>query len=265
MNPPLENLPLVFFDVETTGLNPNQEDAICEIGAVKIKENEIVDTFQTLINPKRKIPSYVSSIHHIYDEDVKDAPCFEDIADKFLEFLKDSIICGYNLSFDLSFLNKELEKINYPLLKNSPTIDVLKMAKRTLKLTRYSLGCVCDYLGIKPERLHRAYEDAYLTSQIFSKIRKNLEEKGITKIEEILSLFALPNQFLKNLYQPLLAFLKECIEEKFKIKVRYFSYKEGLKEFAFLPQQISDEFVFGRSKQKELKLKITRILGVEII
>jgi len=76
MNPPLENLPLVFFDVETTGLNPNQEDAICEIGAVKIKENEIVDTFQTLINPQRKIPSYVSSIHHIYDEDVKDAPCF---------------------------------------------------------------------------------------------------------------------------------------------------------------------------------------------
>lgn len=265
MKPSLENLSLVFFDVETTGLNPHQGDAICEIGAVKVKEDEIVDTFQTLINPKRTIPLYVSSVHHIYDKDVKDAPYFEDIADEFLEFLKDSIICGYNLNFDLSFLNKELERISYPLLKDSPTIDVLKMVKRSLKLTRYNLGYVCVYLGVKSERLHRAQEDAYLTSQIFLKMKKRLEEKGITKIEELVSLFALPNQFLKNFHQPLLAFLKECIEEKFKIKVRYFSYKEGLKEFIFLPQLISDEFVFGRGKQEELKLKITRILGIEII
>ena len=135
----LRDLSLVFFDVETTGLNPHEKDAICEIGAVKMKEDVIVDTFQTLINPKREIPHYVSSIHHIYDEDVKDAPYFEDIADKFLDFLKDSIICGYNLSFDLNFLNKELERIKYPLLENFPTIDVLKMARRSLKLTRYSL------------------------------------------------------------------------------------------------------------------------------
>ena len=260
----LKNLPLVFFDVETTGLNPYEKDAICEIGAVKMEEDVIVDTFQTLINPKREIPPYVSSIHHIYDEDVKDAPYFEDIADKFLDFLKDSIICGYNLSFDLSFLNKELERINYPLLENSPTIDVLKMARRSLKLTRYSLAYVCTYLGVKAERFHRAQEDAYLTSQIFLKIKKELEKKGIAKIEELVSLFALPNQFLKNFHQPLLAFLKECIEEKFKIKVRYFSYK-GLVEFIFLPKLISDNFILGKREKEEIRLKITRILDVEII
>jgi len=258
-----ETLSLVFFDVETTGLNPHRGDAICEIGAVKLKNEEIIDKFQTLVNPKRKIPLHVSSIHNIYDEDVKDAPYFEEVIDSFLAFLKDSIIAGYNICFDLSFLNEELAKMGYPSL-NVPALDVLKMAKRTLNLKYYNLGYLTQYLRIKAERYHRALEDAYLTSQVFLKIRDILYEKGIRKMEEIILLFGVEDFFYKKIQQPLLTLFKESIEEKIRVKVRYFS-SSGVKEYTFFPLKLMENTVFGKDEEGELFLRLNQILDVEIL
>jgi len=258
-----EALSLVFFDVETTGLNPHQGDAICEIGAVKLKDNRIVDKFQTLVNPKRRIPPSVSSIHNIYDEDVKDAPCFERIIDSFLIFLKGSIVAGYNICFDLSFLNEELAKVGYPSL-DMPALDVLKMAKRTLNLKYYNLVYLTQYLKIKAEKYHRALEDAYLTSQVFLKIKDILYEKGIKKMGEIVLLFAVREEFSKKMQQPLLTLFKESIEEKIKVRVRYFS-SLGVREYIFFPLRVEENTVFGKGEKGIFSLKLNQILDVEVL
>ena len=104
LNRNIEDFDLVFFDLETTGLDVNKGDAICEIGALKLHNRKIVDKFESLINPKKPIPEEAYRIHKISDADVKGAPHFEQIADRLVAFFKDSIILAYNIEFDLSFL-----------------------------------------------------------------------------------------------------------------------------------------------------------------
>ncbi|MBN2482730.1 MAG: 3'-5' exonuclease [Candidatus Omnitrophica bacterium] len=216
-----EHYPLVFVDVETTGLDPFGQDAICEIGAVKISQGVLVDTFSSLVNPKRPIPSLVSSIHSIYDEDVKGAPYFEQIVDTFMSFISGSVLAGYNVRFDLSFMNAELKKIHYPVI-DLAALDVLIMARQTLKgLAHYNLSAVARHLHIKIDRAHRALDDALLTSKVYGSLQKELVKKGIATMAEYVALFGIKNEFLKKIQEPKVGFLQESIETKLTVQVRY--------------------------------------------
>ncbi len=266
----LKDLDLIFLDVETTGLNAFEGDSICEIGALKYKEGVILDEFYTLINPKRKIPLQVSSIHRIYDEDVKDAPYFEEVADSLLNFLDNSIICGYNIGFDLGFLNVELEKIGYPSLQ-LPSLDILVMVRKTFpSLPRYNLSYVASYFHIKGERFHRALDDALITWQIFEKVKVVLKERGIEKIEDYLSLYGFDNEFFKKFQEPKLAIIKESIVAGFKLKIDYLAYDGQRRTFVVKPKKIiSQEKIWFLAKKDsegiEVRLSLDRILNLEIV
>ena len=79
----------VVFDVETTGLDPDKQDKICEIGAVKVSKGRITDSFSSLVNPKRTIPEEVVKIHGITQPQVDSAPCFKEVSTEFLKFVND--------------------------------------------------------------------------------------------------------------------------------------------------------------------------------
>ena len=265
---PLSSRNLVFIDVETTGLAPCGGDAICEIGAVKINTQEkIIDKFHTLVNPRREIPSQVSLIHGIHNRDVEGAPYFEEIASSLLDFLEDSILCGYNIGFDLGFINRELEKINYPPLY-LPAIDVLLMARGNLpQLPSYSLPSVARYLNIEVKNFHRALEDSLLTREVFQRIRTNLKDKGIVKIEDILSLYGWNNAFFKSFQEPKLALIRECILAKVKVKIVYLNSGGRVSTFIVTPQSIQedkDTYLVGRTPQGEIILNVKRILEIEV-
>jgi DNA polymerase III epsilon subunit len=267
----IEEFDLVFIDLETTGLNTQEDEAICEIGAYKVREEKIIDKFHTLINPKKDIPYSVYLIHKISNEDVKDAPFFEDIVEELLKFLKKTIICAYNADFDIGFLNWELKKINYPLL-TFPVIDILSMAKKTLKLPKYNLKAICSFFNIEIKETHRALEDAFLALKVFFRLKSIIKEKGINKLEDYLSLYGINNEIFKAQQEKKIIFLKEAILKGYKLKIKYLSYQAGLKNRYIKPLHLFKEndnfyllYEYEEEENPPLRINLKNLLQLEVI
>ena len=155
-------------DTETTGLSPREpyNDKIIQIGVVKVRNNEIVDEFETLINPLRPIPWRASNINHITDKMVKDAPLIEEMEDKFFEFIGEDVLIGHNISFDLKFLNNELSRE----IKNE-SFDTRFLARKVLNpVGGYSLANLAKEYYLT-ENLHRAVADCITTKELYELIK----------------------------------------------------------------------------------------------
>ena len=159
---------VVVFDLETTGLDP-KNCQIIEIGAVKILKGSIIETFQTLINPQTDIPEEITSITHISNEMVENAPTIEQALPDFYRFAYGSVLSAYNIDFDYQFLNNIGKR--FRLLFDNEQIDTLKLARdKVPSLSNYKLGTVVKALNITLENAHRALADAYATAKVFVKL-----------------------------------------------------------------------------------------------
>ncbi len=105
----------VIFDVETTGLSPRDGDRILELAALKVKNFEVIDSFESFINPQRDIPEQAQRIHQITPEMVKDAPVAAEVLPRFVDFIGGACLCGQNVKFDMDFLCYELAQAGYKL------------------------------------------------------------------------------------------------------------------------------------------------------
>ncbi|MFH1715573.1 MAG: single-stranded-DNA-specific exonuclease RecJ [Elusimicrobiota bacterium] len=155
---------LVVIDTETTGSNPNNNELI-EIGAVKIVNGVVKDTFSSLIKPENKIPDNVINIHGITDEMCKNAPYMEEVIPKFDKFLGDAILVFHSAQFDLGFLQKEYKKHLNKKIKNQ-VIDTLEMSRMMYPGIRHNLGKLAESFCIEHGGLHRALADAMVTASI---------------------------------------------------------------------------------------------------
>mgnify|MGYP002604503381 CR=1 FL=1 len=153
----------VFIDVETTGLNPN-DDTIVQLSAVRYFGEKAVDGINTYIDPGRPIPAEATHIHGITDDIVRGAPKIGDVREPFMALIRDAVLVGYNTIFDLNFLNTAFDDI----LANSIYIDVLKETRTQLNLPDYKLETVANCLGVAPAgTFHDALNDCYVTASIF--------------------------------------------------------------------------------------------------
>ncbi|MGB8954614.1 MAG: exonuclease domain-containing protein, partial [Tumebacillaceae bacterium] len=116
----------VIFDLETTGFNASS-DKIIDIGAVKVVDGQITETFQRLVNPGTKIPAFIQELTGITNEDVKDAPSIEDVMPEFLPFIGDAILVAHNADFDMRFINEAFEESGY-LPYTGEVVDTLPLA-----------------------------------------------------------------------------------------------------------------------------------------
>lgn len=165
---------IVVFDLETTGLTP-ASCKIIEIGAVKMVDGVIKETFSTLINPMEHIPEDASNVNHIYDKDVVGAPEFKEVIPDFYKFCQGATLCGHNVSFDIGFLTYHAKKEFYNF--ENPSIDTLDLAKRILKReNRNKLENLCKEFGINLENAHRALFDTIATAKVLKKLAQ-LSEK----------------------------------------------------------------------------------------
>lgn len=148
----------VVVDVETTGIN-SEKDQIIEIAAMKTEGDEII-VFQELVKIEKELPREISELTGITDEMLaNDGKNIDAVLDRFLDFAGNGILVGYNVKFDISFLNAELKKSGNTILTNK-TICLLQEAKRKQKLLRdYKLNTVLKKYDISTEGLHRAYAD----------------------------------------------------------------------------------------------------------
>lgn len=158
------NNTFVVFDVETTGLVPDKNE-ITEIGAVKIEHGEITQTFQTLCKPHQKISAEITKLTGITNEMVVNERAPEEIIEDFLLFAGDSIMVGYNVSFDYQFIQFAAKKVNRTF--NNEFRDCMGDAKEKLFLPNYRLGTVVEHLGVTLNNAHRALYDATATAEAF--------------------------------------------------------------------------------------------------
>ncbi len=172
----------VVFDLETTGFSAAQ-DKIIEIGAVKIKDGEIVDRFSTFVNPERPIPFRIEDLTGINDVMVKDSPKIEEVLPKFMEFCKDSIMVAHNADFDMSFIEANCRRMDIPC--EFTVIDTVGLSRFLVTgLARYKLDTVAKALGVPLGNHHRAVDDAECTARIFQKLISRMKEQGITNLDE---------------------------------------------------------------------------------
>ena len=159
----------VCLDLETTGLDPRC-DKIIEIGAVKVRNGEIVDTFQSFVNPGRMLPEKIIELTGICDSDLKDANSIDVVAPKFLEFSGEDIFLGHSVMFDYSFMKKAA--VDHKLKFERLGVDTLKIARKFLPdLESRSLDYLCKHYEI-PHVAHRALEDAKATVALYYKLRE---------------------------------------------------------------------------------------------
>ena len=172
--PYLANNEIVVFDFETTGLKPYEGDKIVEIGAVKVVNGAIVQSFRTLVNPEMHIPAESSAVHKIFDKDVVGAPKAEEALQDFYKFTRGAILVGYNVAFDYSFLMTQGKQSRYNF--DNKTYDCLDLARRSIKgLKNYKLATVAKELGVSLENAHSALADTIATAEVFIKLADNIK------------------------------------------------------------------------------------------
>ena len=174
---------IVCFDIETTGLKVTQE-AITEIGAVRLRNGEIVETFQTFVDPERRLTPEIIGLTGITDEMLRGAPKLKDALTAFLAFAGDAPLAAHNAEFDISFIRAGCRKCGIPF---EPTyIDTLILAQNLLPgLGKYKLDIVADHLQLPQFNHHRASDDAVPVAQMLTKFFPMLEERGVTRLQQI--------------------------------------------------------------------------------
>ncbi len=169
----------VSLDLETTGLNP-ERDAITEIGVVKFRDEQVLDTWSSLVNPQRPIPYRIQQLTGITQEEVNAAPSFRSLSGKILSFVKEYPIVGHSVSFDLGFLKSQ------GLFLGNRTIDTFELASILLPhAARYSLGKLAEALDIRFSTRHRALEDALATKDLFLALVEQASKLDLSVIQEI--------------------------------------------------------------------------------
>ena len=174
----------ICFDIETTGLSANR-DKITEIGAVKVVNGEITDTFSTFANPGMPIPAKITELTGITDAMVKDAPSQSEAVTAFLEFAGDSVLVAHNAPFDTSFIRKACENMNREY--NYTSIDTVAISRAILTdIKNCKLDTVAKYLRLGDFNHHRATDDAEMLARIFISLCTRLKDDyNITKTSEI--------------------------------------------------------------------------------
>lgn len=160
-----------IIDIETTGGNPYR-DKITEV-AIFIHDGErVVKEFQTLINPERRIPHFITRMTGISDEMVAQAPKFYEVAKTIVEITENTVFVAHNASFDYNFIKSEFHKLGYFYKRES--LCTVKLSRKIFPGKRsYSLGKLCQELDITIKNRHRAMGDALATVKLFELIRKN--------------------------------------------------------------------------------------------
>ncbi|MGC8765311.1 MAG: single-stranded-DNA-specific exonuclease RecJ [Brevinematia bacterium] len=181
------NEEIVFFDLETTGLNP-VKDEIIEIGAVKVKNGVVIDSFEALVKPSKPVSPEIESITGISNQLLeKEGKPIEIVIGEFIKFIGDKKLVAHNLlEFDLKFLEICLKRISLPPLKN-PLEDTLKMSRTMLKNCKdHKLNTVARTLGIyiDVKKLHRGLCDSEICAEIYRRLTIYRNQRYLELIEE---------------------------------------------------------------------------------
>ena len=184
----LSTLPYVVVDVETTGGRAEGGDRITEVAAVIVRDGRICEVFETLVNPERPIPPWITALTNISWAMVKDAPTFREIAPRLLALLEGRIFVAHNATFDWNFICAEVARATGERL-DGERLCTVRLARRLLpQLRRRSLDWVCDHYGVENGSRHRAAGDAVATAHVLLRLLHDAAGRGVGTWEELRAL-----------------------------------------------------------------------------
>ena len=186
----LNEVEFVVLDTETTGLRPGP-DRVIEIAGIRLRGGEVIDSFQSLVNPNRRLPPFIVQFTGITQEMVAGAPRAEQVFPDFLQFIEGAIIVGHNVGFDIGFLSYEAQLLGYAFPIDG--LDTIPLARRFLPgLRRFKLDVVAGHLKIPAANRHRALGDAKVTAAIFMKLLNLAQQEGIQTLGNLHRRLQLP-------------------------------------------------------------------------
>ena len=161
----------MLVDIETTGLSPRTDDII-EIGAIKVRNNNIIDTFNTLIKIDDALNPFIVQLTGITNEMLKKGAEKENALKEFVEFSENEIIMGHNVNFDINFLYDKCERyLDYYLTNDF--VDTMRIAKHMIPgMKNYKLETLAGYFNVDYTNAHRGLKDVYITFNVYNEIKK---------------------------------------------------------------------------------------------
>jgi DNA polymerase III epsilon subunit family exonuclease len=189
-DPLLEEAEFVVFDLETTGLSVASSQ-ICEVGAVRVRALELVDSFQSLVNPRVPLPEPVARLTGLHEHELRRAAPVSSVLTRFLSFTGDSLLVAHNARFDQRFLERQLLFLHGRRL-SEPPLCTAALARRLLegRLRRVSLASLAYFFGVPTAPCHRAHPDAEATAQVLVQLIGLAQERGARRLSDLRALAA---------------------------------------------------------------------------
>lgn len=237
-----------IVDVETTGGNP-KKDRITEIAIIIHNGHRVIEEFCTLVNPEASINPFISGLTGITDELVHNAPVWSDVALRVKSMTEGKVFVAHNVRFDYAFVRNEFKRLGHTFQRKLLCTE--RLSNRLVpNLRSYSLGVICDFMGIKIRNRHRAFGDAIATAQLFDKLLRKDKENIIKEVlKDEINLTTLPLQLSR----------KDIEELPEDTGIYYFKDSEGrvlyIGKSTHIKQRVISHFSFDIESEKHRALK----------
>lgn len=182
----LHDIPLVFFDLETTGLDLGDGHRVCEVALLRVRGGMVEDYLGALTRPGRRLDPQAAKVNGFNDDELAAAQPFSAVAGRVVALCRGAVMIAHNLPFDMAFLSAELARIGLPAL-SSPSLDTLALARRLLRRSSYSLASLAADLRL-PTPSHRALSDVLALRGLFTHLQSAMAELGVVTLDDSLRL-----------------------------------------------------------------------------
>lgn len=195
---------IAFVDIETTGLSVTR-DRVIEVGILRVENNSLVSSYQTVLNPEIHISPTIFGMTGITADEIEKAPAFYEVHENIQELLQDCVFVAHNVRFDYGFLRNEFRRLGITFAsKHFCTVKLFRALYPSQR--RHNLDSVIDMFGLQCERRHRAFDDAKVLFDFYQRIQKELpEEKILSAVKFAMKTPSLP----KNISSEIVAGLPE--------------------------------------------------------
>jgi DNA polymerase III epsilon subunit family exonuclease len=180
----LTDIEFVVVDVEAIA-GKSMPTRVIEIGACRIARGEIVDEFETLVNPELPLPRFISTLTGITDDMLAGAPLFAGISESWLNFAGDAVLAAHNSTFDITLLNQEIARVFPGCRMRNPELCTVQLARRLMpSLERHHLDALADHFGFEIASRHRAAGDARATAWVLLHLLDELARRGARTLHD---------------------------------------------------------------------------------
>ncbi|MFK3958754.1 ATP-dependent DNA helicase DinG [Guptibacillus hwajinpoensis] len=252
-----------IIDFETTGNSPKNGDRIIQIGLAVVEGDTIIDRYASFVNPEKPLPLFIQQLTGITDEDLKDAPLFEEVAPELLKRLDGAYFVAHNVRFDLNFMNAQLDSSGYEAF-TGPTLDTVELARILLPTAEaYKLSSLAEFLEIQHDNPHQADSDAEVTAELLLYLFDKMDDLPLVTLTQL-------EELSTRLYSDIEVVLHELIQDKQK-RIEPEGNFEVFRDIAIKLQDQVDEVeslqkrIAFHDAQKEFEEKMSKIIpGFEV-